>query len=265
MKLEFISRYPQTKTQLTPLLFVHGAFCGAWVWDEYFLPYFAEHGYAAHAVSLRGHGSSEGHERLLWTSLEDYVFDLGQAINHLDNQPILIGHSMGGVVVQKYLQDHTVPAAVLMASGPPQGMLVAGMFMALQNPLLYSQICLVQSFGPRMGSVDIMRKAVFSNQVPHERMAVFFSRMQNESLRVAMDLAWPYVAKLTEPPPRLLVLGAAQDFFVSPPLVKATADAYDTTAVVFSDMAHAMMLDAGWQHVADYILEWLASFSQQGV
>ena len=258
MNLELISRYPATEAYPTSVLFVHGAFCGAWVWDEYFLPYFAERGYAAYAVSLRGHGNSEGHERLHWASLEDYVQDVEQTIHQLGVQPILVGHSMGGVVVQKYLQNHVVPGAVLMASGPPQGMLTASFIMALRNPLLYLQVCLVQTFGPRVGSADIMRKAVFSDQVPVDKVTEFFSRMQDESLRVAMDLAWPYVAELADPPPNLLVLGAAQDFFVSPILVRATADAYKTDAVVFPDMAHAMMLDTEWQRVADYIVDWLA-------
>ena len=43
-----------------PLLFVHGSFCGAWIWAEHFLPFFAEAGWECCAVSLRGHGGSEG-------------------------------------------------------------------------------------------------------------------------------------------------------------------------------------------------------------
>ena len=44
----------------TPILFVHGLFVGAWGWAEHFLDAFAAQGYATHAVSLRGHGQSEG-------------------------------------------------------------------------------------------------------------------------------------------------------------------------------------------------------------
>ncbi|MBC7517162.1 MAG: alpha/beta hydrolase [Alkalinema sp. FL-bin-369] len=46
-------------TQRSPIFFVHGAWHAAWC-RENFLPYFANHGYAAYAVSLRGHGTSEG-------------------------------------------------------------------------------------------------------------------------------------------------------------------------------------------------------------
>ena len=52
MKLEIISRHPENRTRATPLLFVHGAFMGAWVWVETVLPYMAQHGYEAHAVAF---------------------------------------------------------------------------------------------------------------------------------------------------------------------------------------------------------------------
>ena len=58
MQLELISRYPATEPKSVPLLFVHGSFTGAGVWDAHFLPYFAAQGYAVHAISLRGHGAS---------------------------------------------------------------------------------------------------------------------------------------------------------------------------------------------------------------
>ena len=64
MKLEVITREPETDARPTPVLFVHGMFHGAWCWEEHFLPYFAQRGYAAHALSLRGHVGSEGRERL---------------------------------------------------------------------------------------------------------------------------------------------------------------------------------------------------------
>ena len=85
MKLDLISRYPETTPEPTPLLFVHGSFSDARVWDENFLPYFARRGYAAHAVSLRGHGRSEGHQHLHTWRLSDYVADLTQAVATLSS------------------------------------------------------------------------------------------------------------------------------------------------------------------------------------
>ena len=58
--LEVLCRMPAGEARPTPLLFVHGAYTAAWCWDENFLPWFAEQGYAAYAVSLSGHGASRG-------------------------------------------------------------------------------------------------------------------------------------------------------------------------------------------------------------
>ncbi len=68
MSIELLSRSPSSPSHPTPLLFIHGAWHGAWCWAEHFLDYFAAHGYAAHALSLRGHGNSPGRERLRWTA-----------------------------------------------------------------------------------------------------------------------------------------------------------------------------------------------------
>ena len=123
MQLETLTHKPEANPHPTPLLFVHGAWHGAWCWEDHFLPYFAQHGYTSHAVDLRGHGKSEGGDRLRGTSISHYVSDLAQIIGKLERPPVLIGHSLGGLVVQKYLEKHQAPAAVLLASVPPGGVL----------------------------------------------------------------------------------------------------------------------------------------------
>ena len=137
MKLEVITRVPETGARPTPVLFVHGMFHSAWCWEEHFLPYFAQSGYAAHALSLRGHGGSEGRERFRWISLADYVSDLKQVVNQLTSPPALVGHSMGGMIIQKYLQSHQSPAAVLLASVSPKGLLPVTLRVFRLHPLIF--------------------------------------------------------------------------------------------------------------------------------
>ncbi len=134
MQLETISRQPPAHARPTPLLFVHGLWTGLWCWTEHFLDYFAAHGYAAHALSLRGHGNSEGRERLRWIRLSEYVDDLAQVAAQLPSAPVVIGHSNGGAVVQKYLETHDAPAGVLMASVPPAGAIPSAIRTLLRHP-----------------------------------------------------------------------------------------------------------------------------------
>ncbi|MBT8420260.1 MAG: alpha/beta hydrolase [Gammaproteobacteria bacterium] len=258
MDLEIISRLPEKNTQPIPLLFVHGAFCGAWVWDEHVLPYFAEKGFAAHAVSLRGHGKSEGHALLPLTGVADYVEDLTETVQAMDKPPILIGHSMGGVVVQRYLQDHTVPGAVLLGAGPPYGMIASAAVTFVQNPVLSTQVSLMpvlQLFGDNPVFMDMSRRTLFSDRVPEDEARRFLHRTQMESMRAIFDLSLPHLPRNKGTP--LLILGAEKDYFVTPYMVHATAKAYKTEAEIFPHMGHAMMVEAGWEMVAERIIKWI--------
>lgn len=256
--LEVISRFPTHPNSHVPLLFVHGAFCGASVWDEHFLPYFAENGYAAHALSLRGHGESEAQHDVHHIGLTDYVNDLDEVIRSLPVAPVLIGHSLGGVVVQKWLQHHAAPGLVLMGSGPPHGMLPSSVGMLLRDPALMMQLAMAQSFGPQATTAKATRKALFSDSLPTETVNRHFANFSAESLRVALELVWPtFPGQAWDPAMPILVLGAENDFFISPTMVKATAQAYGTQAEIFPDMAHAMMLEPDWQNVAVRIQRWL--------
>lgn len=89
-------------------------------WDEHFLDFFADKGFRAVAVSLRGYGASSLSQRLNSVSVADYVDDVRGTVEMLGSEPVLIGHSLGGLVVQKYLENRRSPAAVLLASYPPQ-------------------------------------------------------------------------------------------------------------------------------------------------
>ncbi|NJN45240.1 MAG: alpha/beta hydrolase [Candidatus Competibacteraceae bacterium] len=258
MHLEMISRQPANSIKATPLLFVHGAFTGAAVWDVYFLPYFARHGYPAYAFSLRGHGASAGHTNLPWHSLADYVDDLSQAIAMLDCPPILIGHSMGGMVIQKYLETNSVLGTVLMASTPPHGLLSSLVGMGVSNPLLLCQLALLQQFGTHFAHPSVIRQALFSEHTSEADIQDYYPLLNGESQRVSLDmLGLNPLRRWKKPDMPLLVMGAEQDAFFSPGVVRDTAHAYGVKAVTFPEMGHAMMLERDWQKVADVILGWL--------
>lgn len=259
MKLEVIKRLPSQKhSNKPPLLFIHGAFTGAWCWDEYFLPYLASQGYPAYALSLRGHGKSQGH--LYTASLANYVADVTHVIEALalDQPPVLIGHSMGGMVVQKYIERHPVQAAVLMNSVPPNGLACSLMYMSLTDPLLLYQLNLIQNVNPLFSNPNVMRRALFSPDFPDEKLARFLQNSQGESARISLDLlGWDLPNPFNRPKVNMLVLGAENDAFFPPSIVKLTATVYQAQLHIFEKIAHAMMLENNWQKVADYLVNWL--------
>jgi len=164
---------------------------------------------------------------------------------------------MGGMVVQKYLESHQAPAAVLLASAPPKGLLPATLRVALRHPLTFLKVNLTLSLFPIIGTPSLTQEAFFSADMPEEQATAYFARMQDESYRAYMDmmiLDLPRPERVKTP---LLVLGAANDTMISSGEVQATARAYGTQAEFFPGMAHDMMLEVTWQTVADRILDWL--------
>ena len=259
MQLEIICRLPLTQSTKPPILCVHGAFNHARCWDEYFLPYFAKAGYPAYALSLRGHGNSAGANRLYWTSLADYVHDVAQVSQNLAQPPILIGHSMGGMIIQKYWETyHSYRAAILMASVPPQGLWSPSVYLAFQDPGLFWQLSLVQVLGLGFVTPSLLKTALFSEPTTDEVIQNYLAQLQPESQRVILDMLWLNLPTLlSKPTSPLLVLGAANDKFFPQFLINWTAQTYDAQVHIFSHMAHTMMLEPAWQKVADYILSWL--------
>jgi pimeloyl-ACP methyl ester carboxylesterase len=239
-------------------LFVHGAWHGAWCWDEHFLPYFAGEGYDVYALSLRGHCGSSGRERLRWTRIKDYVADVAEIASGLPQPPVVIGHSMGGFVVQKYLEEHQAPAGVLLNSAPSRGVARATLRVACRQPFDFLKSNLTLSLWPLIADPADMRRALFSDGFPDELAARYHRLLQDESFMAyngMLLLELPQPHKVTAP---MLVLGAV----FSREEVKRTAVDYRTTATLFPEMAHDSMLELRWRDAAAHILRWL---EQRGI
>jgi len=259
--LEVLIHAPSAKSPRaahpTPLLFIHGAYTAAWCWEEHFLPFFAEQGYQSCALSLSGHGASRGRGHLDSLGIDDYIKDVAEVASALPAPPVLIGHSMGGFVVQKYLEKHQAPAAVLMSSAPPQGLMSAAFGLMFQKPGLMKDLNSLMG-GGRV-SAETLREALFAQPVASSDLARYLRFSQPESHRAIWDMTLfnlPHPSRLKDTP--LLVLGGEFDQLIPASLVEMTARTYAVPAEIFPGMGHGLMLERDWQMVADRILSWLA-------
>ena len=260
--LELIHRAPSGRPRGPALLFVHGAYVGAWCWDVHFLPYLAKRGYPSYAASLRGHGSSGCDVDYALLGIDDYVDDVERTCERIEGPLILVGHSMGALVVRRLLA-RAAPAtaralgAVLMAPVPSTGLTPAVWGLALRSPLLLAEMNQVQFGHARFDQLTHIRRALFSVFADDVLIRSYFARMQREAQRALFEMSMLHL--LVQPPaPKvpLLVLGAADDGFFAPELIAATARGLAAPCEFFADMAHAMMLEAGWRDVADRIAAW---------
>ena len=255
MKLEVITRIPKEQKYKTPLLFVHGMWHGAWCWDEFFLPFFADAGYHVTALSLRGHAGSEG--KIQGSSIMDYVRDVEDVARTLPTPPVLIGHSMGGFIVQKFLERNTAPVGVLLAPAPPYGVWNGTWQVFKHSPLTLMKILTRFRLHPVVETPESTRWAFFSADMPQEQLLKYHTKMNDESFRMYLDLLGLNLVRTKRVKTPLLVLGAKEDTVISNHDVEKTAQAYNTKAELFPSMAHDMMLEKGWKDVANRILDWL--------
>ncbi len=257
--LDVIDKGPRREARQVPLLFVHGAWHGAWCWDEYFLDFFAAKGYRSLAVSLRGHGKSPAPKPMQFCSMADLVDDVASVTDSLPCRPVVIGHSMGGFVVQKYLESHDAPSAVLLASVPPSGIARFLLRRFKMHPVLTAvNLAMTKSLNSIGGTPDLTREAFFSRWTPDADIVRHLPELCEEYLgkhvldMLLLNLPKPELVSTT-----LLVLGAEHDTCFTQQEVHATAAAYHTEAEIFPDMGHDMMLEPGWPAVAERIHAWL--------
>ena len=257
--LEVIEKGCATEAHPVPLLFVHGAWHGAWCWDEHFLDFFAERGYACHALSLRGHGASSGRERLRWKRIREYVSDIAETAAQLPTPPVLVGHSMGGFAVQKYLERHTAAGAVLVAPIPPNGVHRVTLYIARHYPVEFAKVNAFMRLGPLVAAEKPVRELLFSASTPDGLVTTYQQRLQDESYLAFLDMLALDLVKTTRvnrvP---TLVLGAEHDGIVSHREIRRTAAVYGAEAEIFPGMGHDVMLEPGWQAVAERIDGWLS-------
>ena len=211
-ELEVIERKSPGASGQPPLLFVHGVAHGAWCWAEHYLDFFAERGFDAYALSLRGHGRSGGREQLRWCSLADYADDVEQVAAGLPRDPVVVGHSMGGLIVQAYLARRVAPAAALLTPAPPGGMPghVARLF--LRHPLLALEILLTLDLGRMFSTVPRARRFLFALELDDDALRPLrrATRTRVVSRRLGPDL--PAAGPCPRPPNTpLLVLAGSRD------------------------------------------------------
>ena len=241
------------------LLFVHGGYASAGCWDEYFLPWFSRRGYDCHAFDLSGHGRSEGRSRLHAFGLDDYVQDLAQVADGLDGPAVVIGHSMGSVVVERYLERHPARAAVLMAPVPATGILGATLKLAFSEPSFFTEQARATRGEIGAQTLETIRGVYYSPETTSADLLRFGPLFQEESRRALLDLTL-LAMRVGSSRPRLpvLVVGGEGDAVFPPDLLGFTAARWQAEVAVIPRAGHTLMLDAHWQAAAGRIADWLA-------
>jgi len=155
-----------------PLVMIHGAFCGGWVFDAFAEPFRAA-GHAVLTPDLPRHAPGAGTAAGL--SMSDYSAAMAETAAGLDAPPVIVGHSLGGLVALLAASKVRTAGVILLAPSPPWGVSGSTMEEAISAIGLYALgPYWTQAIDPDFGTfarygVDRLESA--------ERQAVF-GRMQ---------------------------------------------------------------------------------------
>ena len=237
------------------LLLVHGILGGAWYWAKY-QHFFAERGYASYAPNLRGRAGSRPVADLGRVSLADYVEDALGVAAALGAPPVVLGHSMGGLIAQKLAEAAAVRAAVLLNSAPPRGIPITGLALIRRQLKHAGAILRSRPLVATPADNDVLTL----NRVPAEERPALNARFVPDSGRVARELSLGAVAvdaRRVRCP--VLSVSAADDQFVAPAIGRRIARKYGAPYRLFDGHAHFLPWEPGWEGPAAEIERWLSA------
>jgi pimeloyl-ACP methyl ester carboxylesterase len=247
------------------IFMIHGMWGGPWYWQNY-RRFFEAQGYRCIVTTLPYHDMDPNgvpDPRLATASLLDYVDTLAHEIAQLDEKPIVMGHSMGGLLAQMLGERGLAKALVLLTPAAPAGVL------ALKPSVIRSFAGMLTIWGFWRKPVrPTLRDAVYStfHLLPPDQQRQAYDRLVPESGRVVFETGlWLFdsrhasrvdATKVTCP---VLVIAGSQDRIVPAAVVRQVANKYRHVSSYkeFADHAHWVVAEPGWQDVAAYVGTWL--------
>lgn len=251
------------------ILMIHGMWGGGWYWQP-MKAYFEAQGYQCLTPDLRHHNIAPGEQpdpKLGELSLIDYVDDLEALINSLPEKPMVIGHSMGGIIAQKLAERGLVETLILACPAPPNDV-TAMSWSPLKSflPLLFTPKFWKKPHKPSFNNVV---ESSFQ-MIPVEKRQQYYDQLVYESGKVAVEIGLPFLdkqqatkvisSKVSCP---MLIFSAENDRLTPVKLVRKIADKYPQADYHnFTGQTHWVIAEQGWEQCADYISSWLKSQRQ---
>jgi pimeloyl-ACP methyl ester carboxylesterase len=253
-------------TQKNPtLMMIHGMFVGPWCWDS-FKTYFEAKGYPCVTLTLRYHDvplSSPPDPGLGTTSLLDYVQDAETEIRKLKDKPVIIGHSMGGLIAQILGSRGLAKSIVLISPAAPGG--INAVTWSVIKSAWHNRTRIALWNRPMSPSFEGVAYSSLHLLSDEEQKRVF-ERFTYESGRAAWEIGFwffdPGRASKVDASgvtcPVLTVVGT-EDRLTPPSVVKKVHKKYErvSTYKEFPNHAHWIIAEPGWEEVAGFIDSWM--------
>lgn len=257
---------------LTPVVFIHGLWLHASSWDNW-IKLFRRMGYTPLAPGWPGEPEQLREARLLpedvaGKGLKEIAKHYADIIAGLDTKPIVVGHSVGGLIAQKLLGQNMATAAIAISPVQSKGIWslplrqVNAAFPALKNPLNVGRAIELTAHNFRYAfgnaiSLEDSTELYTRWAIPSPAKPVFEAALAN----FIPDSGAKVDAGNAERGP-LLLIAAGRDNTVPASIVRAQQRLYAKSPAVtdiheFADRGHSIVVDNGWREVTDTVLDWL--------
>ncbi|SDE96494.1 Lysophospholipase, alpha-beta hydrolase superfamily [Mucilaginibacter pineti] len=247
------------------IVFIHGMFQNPVSWEKW-ISYFNEKGYDCIAPAWPLHEGVPADLRnnppagLGDLELQTIVDEMERIVTSLPEKPILIGHSVGGLIVQLLVQKGLAEIGVPINSIAPNAMLAFDWGFMKNSALIANPFKGNAPFEMNLESFHesfCNTMSMEDTQEAYQRTATHDSR---NVLRDCMGEAGQIDLDLPHAP--LLFIGGEEDQIVPYELNQRNAEAYtDEVSIVdfkaFPNRGHWICGELGWEEVAAYISEWL--------
>ncbi len=239
---------------------VHGAFSGGWTFEAFRQPFEAA-GHTVLTPDLPGHAVGENRQAVAGQSMSDYARAIAALCQACEAPPILVGHSMGGLVAQLAAAKAPVAGLILLAPSPGWGISGSTMEEAISAMSLYALGPFwLQAVEPDHG----LASAYSLNRMDKADRRAASDRMVPESGRALWEvLSWwldPFMTTLVAPgsiKAPTLVLSGERDVIHPAVTVRRAAQGLGAEFQVMKDMSHWLPGEPGWEVVAAVCLDWI--------
>lgn len=245
---------------MNPIVMVHGAFVGGWAFETFRAPFEAA-GHKVYAPDLRGHAAADPSDAVIGLSVRDYANDVAGLCGKLGAAPILIGHSLGGLVAQLAARKVKPAALVLLAPTPPWGL--AGWSVKEAVTAFGAQMASLLSNGAVEPSREIMRRMTL-NRLSAAEAGPVLARLRPESARAVREaLNWwldPFMTSSIGAgplPTRSLVISGQADHIHPVASGRLVAERIGGEFLSLPRMTHWMLSEPGWEAVAAAALDFI--------
>ena len=264
---------PPRPTALPPVLLVPGLNAGAWVFERY-QKFLVKQGYTSYAINVRGRAGSRpvvDIGKVPFSAFVDDALEVARAIAAEHESapaigrstpadaappsplPIVIGHSLGGLIAQRLAEEHVVRAAVLVCPAPPRGIPLLSWKLVRRQPRYLPAIISGRPLLPRFKDLT----SIALNKIPADERSRLQGQFVADSGRAARDLLLgvPVDAQRIRCP--ILVVSGSEDRYIPPRTVRRIARRYRAPFREYFGHAHMMPVEPGWETPLREMEHWL--------